>query len=74
MKGRVPVEIYQPKETSINKIVSLIGGKKIFIPEIPGETKRSCANISLISKDTNWKPKIGAHKSLLNLLNTLVIF
>ena len=47
------------KETSINKIASLIGGKKIFIPEIPGETQRSCANISMICKDINWKPKIA---------------
>ena len=57
------------KETSINKIASLIGGKKIFIPEIPGETKRSCANISMICKDINWKPKIAISEGIKRLFN-----
>ena len=47
------------KETSINKIVSIIGGKKIHIPQRPNEPNRSCANISKIKKDINWKPEIS---------------
>jgi len=72
MKSNLKNKIYNlgsGKETSINKIVSLIGGKKIFIPEIPGETKRSCANISMISKDTNWKPKITISEGIKRLFN-----
>ena len=47
------------RETSINKIASIIGGKKVFIPKRQGEPYRSCANISKIQKDINWKPKIS---------------
>ena len=47
------------KETSINKIAYMIGGKKIFIPKRPGDPNRSCANILKIKKDIKWKPKIS---------------
>ena len=57
------------KETSINKIASLIAGKKIFIPKRTGETMRSCANISKICKDINWKPKISITEGVKRLFN-----
>ena len=47
------------KETSINKIADIIGGKKVFIPKRPGDPNRSCANISKIKKDIKWKPRIS---------------
>ena len=72
MKSNLSNKIYNlgsGKETSINKIASLIGGKKIFIPEIQGETKRSCANISKICKDVNWKPRISISEGIKKLFN-----
>ncbi len=56
------------KETSINKIASLFGGKKIFIPKRPGDPDRSCANISKIKKDINWKPTITIEEGIKRLL------
>ena len=56
------------KEISINKIASLFGGKKIFIPKRPREPKRSLANISKIKKDINWKPKITIQEGIKRLL------
>ena len=56
------------KEVSINKIASLFGGKKIFIPKRPREPKRSLANISKIKKDINWKPKISIQEGIKRLL------
>ena len=56
------------KETSINKIASLFGGKKIFIPKRAGDPNRSCANISKIKKDINWKPTISIEKGIKKLL------
>ena len=55
------------KETSINKIVSIIGGEKIFIPKRPSEPNRSCANISKIKKDINWKPNISIKEGVKKL-------
>ena len=56
------------KETSINKIANLFGGKKIFIPKRPGDPYRSCANISKIRKDINWKPTITIQEGIKRLL------
>jgi UDP-glucose 4-epimerase len=55
------------KETSINQIASIIGGKKVFIPKRLGEPHRSCANISKIKKDINWKPKISITEGIKRL-------
>ena len=57
------------KETSINKIADLFGGKKIFIPKRPNEPKRSLANISKIKKDINWRPVITIQEGVKRLLN-----
>ena len=57
------------KETSINEIAGLIEGKTIFIPKRPGEAIRSCANISKICRDINWKPKISITEGVKRLFN-----
>ena len=55
------------KETSINKIADIIGGKKTFIPKRPGDLNRSCANISKIKNDINWKPRISINEGIRRL-------
>ena len=55
------------KETSINKIASTIGGKKIFISKRPGDPNRSCANISKIKKHIRWQPKISINEGIRRL-------
>ena len=59
------------KETSVNKIAKLIGGKKIFIPKRPGEPDRSLGDIKKIKKDLNWSPKISIDQGVNNLLKNL---
>ncbi len=41
---------------SINKLAKLIGGKISYIPDRPGEPKKTWANIEKINKDLSWKP------------------
>ena len=55
-------------ETSINKIASLFGGKKTFLPKRLSEPNKSCANISKIKKDINWKPTITIEEGIKRLL------
>jgi len=43
---------------SINKLVQLIGGDVIYLPKRPGEPDRTWADISKITSQLNWKPKI----------------
>tara|TARA_Y100000590_G_C15735909_1_gene1018539 strand:- start:132 stop:1121 length:990 start_codon:yes stop_codon:yes gene_type:complete len=59
------------KEVKVNKIAKLIGGKTIHIPKRPGEPDRSLADISLIKKDLNWKPKIKIEEGVKSLLNNI---
>ena len=72
VKSRLVNKVYNlgsGKEVSINKIASLFGGKKTFVPKRPREPKRSLANISKIKKDINWKPKISIQEGIKRLLN-----
>ena len=43
------------KPQSVNHLVSLIGGKKSFIPD-SGEPRKSSADISKIKKELKWHP------------------
>jgi len=45
------------KEIKINYLAKLIGGKKVNLPDRPGEPRYSRANISKIKKRLKWYPK-----------------
>ena len=47
------------KTISINKLVDLLGGDKIFIPKRPGEPETTFADITLIKKELKWFPKVA---------------
>ncbi len=59
------------KETSVNTVANLIGGKKIQIPERPGEPKRSLGDIDKIKSELNWKPKTTIEEGIKDLLNNI---
>ena len=46
------------KPQTINSLSNLVGGKKIFIPDRPGEPKHSFASIKKINTELKWKPEI----------------
>ena len=52
------------KPRSINDLVNILGGKKIFIQKRPGEPNTTHANINKISKDFKWKPKVSLEQGL----------
>lgn len=56
------------KETTVNKIANLIGGKKVSIPKRPGEPDRSCADISKIRSQIGWKPTVSINQGVKDLL------
>ena len=47
------------KPQSVNNLVNILGGKKIYIPKRPGEPNITFANISKIKRELDWKPKIN---------------
>jgi UDP-glucose 4-epimerase len=46
------------KPNSVNSLVRILGGKKIYLPKRPGEPNSTCANPKKIKKILNWKPKV----------------
>ena len=56
---------------SINELVSILEGKKIYIPKRPGEPKITNAKINKIKKDLNWRPKISLSKGIKLLLKDI---
>ena len=59
---------------SINYLVSLLKGKSINIPKRPGEPDCTFADISKITKYTNWKPKISFELGVKKLLENIKDF
>ncbi len=59
------------RETSVNKIAQILGGKRIKIPKRPGEPDRSLADISKIKREINWKPKIKIDKGVKLMLQII---
>ena len=60
------------KTVSINRIIELLGGKKIYIPKRPGEPETTFADIRRIKKDIKWKPLISIEEGVDDLKNLLM--
>ena len=43
---------------SVNRLAKLVGGKRLSIPDRPGEPRQSSADIRKIKRELNWKPSI----------------
>ena len=59
------------KEVSVNRIVELLGGKKIHIAKRPGEPDRLLADIRKIKKKLKWTPKVSFEEGVLILLKNI---
>ncbi len=59
------------KPHSINYLLKLIGGKKIYIPKRPGEPNVTWADISKIKKNIKWQPLITFEKGVSKMLENL---
>lgn len=56
---------------SVNEMVNILEGNKIYIPKRPGEPNITHANISKISSKLRWKPKITLEKGLKIVLENI---
>ena len=59
------------KVVSVNKIIKILKGKKVHIPNRPGEPKCTFADIRKARKLLNWSPKIRIEKGIELLLQNL---
>ncbi len=59
------------KPQSVNKLANILGGKKTFIPDRPGEPRNSSANINKIRKRIGWKPHISFERGIRDMLSRI---
>ena len=68
--GRV-YNVGTSKPKTVNYLYSLIGGKKVFIPNRPGEPKYSSADIGKIKRELKWYPKIQFKNGIAQMLKEI---
>ncbi len=56
---------------SINRIVELLGGPVTYIPKRPGEPDCTYADISKISNELGWQPKVSIEEGIKILLDNI---
>ena len=59
------------KTISVNKIVKLLGGKKIHIPKRPGEPDCTWADISKAKTLLSWEPRVSLEEGVKILLDNI---
>jgi len=52
-------ELGRGKNYSINEVTEMFGGEKVYIDEIPGETRDTLCRSDLARKKLRWNPKIN---------------
>jgi len=73
-KSKKTNEIYNvgsDTTVSINNIVELLGGEKIYIPKRPGEPDCTYADISKIKRELDWYPTISIEEGVKKLLDDI---
>jgi UDP-glucose 4-epimerase len=53
---------------SVNRLVELLGGEKVYIPKRPGEPDCTFADIHKIQKELGWKPQVTIEKGIEKIL------
>ena len=56
---------------SINKVVSYLKGKKVFIKKRPGEPDVTFADIKMIKNELKWSPKISIKQGIELLISNI---
>ncbi|HXC79268.1 MAG TPA: NAD-dependent epimerase/dehydratase family protein [Candidatus Acidoferrum sp.] len=53
---------------SVNRLVELLGGDKIFLPKRPGEPECTWADIGRIKADLDWSPRVSFEEGVAKVL------
>ena len=59
------------KTISVNRLVELLGGEKIHIPKRPGEPDCTFADISMITQNLAWTPKVSIEEGVALVLKDI---
>ncbi|MDB4214570.1 GDP-mannose 4,6-dehydratase [Burkholderiaceae bacterium] len=56
------------KPQSVNRLVELLGGNRVYIPKRPGEPDCTWADISRITNELNWMPEVSFEEGVANIV------
>ncbi|MBK24085.1 MAG: NAD-dependent dehydratase [Halobacteriovorax sp.] len=70
LNGEV-INIGAGKPQSVNKLVELLGGEKVYIPKRPGEPEQTFANIKKAKELLNWSPEISFEEGVSIILDNI---
>ncbi|MBN1353989.1 MAG: GDP-mannose 4,6-dehydratase, partial [Candidatus Omnitrophica bacterium] len=56
---------------SVNRLVELLGGEKVFIPKRPGEPECTHADIGKIEKMLGWRPEVSFEEGVRIMLDNI---
>jgi len=59
------------KPQSVNRLIELMGGEKVFIPKRPGEPDCTWADISKITSQLGWEQKVSFEEGVQNILDNI---
>lgn len=59
---------------SVNRLVELLGGEKVYIPKRPGEPERTWADISKITNELGWKPRVSFEEGVARMLKEIDVW
>ncbi|MDD5069499.1 MAG: SDR family oxidoreductase [Candidatus Omnitrophica bacterium] len=59
------------KPQSINRLVDLLGGEKVHLPQRPGEPDCTCADIAKIKESLNWEPEISFQEGVSIMIDNI---
>ena len=66
-----PVNLGSDEMVTINQLVDLLGGDKVYIPKRPGEPNCTFADISKIKSDLKWTLKISINQGVEEILKNI---
>ena len=73
-ESNISGEIYNVgsgKTISVNRIVELLDGPRVFIPKRPGEPDCTFADIQKIKQELKWRPRVPIEDGLQELLENI---
>ena len=59
---------------SVNRLVELLGGEKIYVPKRPGEPDCTWADITKITTELGWKPKVSFEQGVALMMKEIDVW